>query len=128
MRSLANTGTAFPTEQSVVVSKAAARAANLLGLTNTMLAQTIGVSQATASRLKSGTYFLDPDTKPYELALLLVRLFRGLDAVMGGDEASLKSWMVAVNNALGGVPRNLVQTVTGLTTAVNYVDAARARV
>jgi len=67
-------------------------------------------------------------TKPYELALLLVRLFRGLDAVVGGDEASLRSWMAAGNRALGGTPRDLVQTVTGLVAAVDYVDAARARV
>jgi len=110
------------------VSKAASRAADWLGLTNAALARTIGVSEATASRLKAGTYVLEPSTKPYELALLLIRLFRGLDAVVGGDEASSRSWMVAVNRALGGVPRDLVQTVTGLVAAVDYVDAARARV
>jgi hypothetical protein len=48
---------------------------------------------------------LEPGNKPYELSLLLVRLFRSLDAVVGGDEASLRSWMVAANLALGGVPR-----------------------
>jgi DNA-binding XRE family transcriptional regulator len=115
-------------DRPVVVSKAVSRAAGLLGLTNAALARTIGVSEATASRLRAGNYVLEPGTKSYELALLLVRLFRGLDAVVGGDEASLRSWMVTVNRALRGVPRDLVQTVTGLVTAVDYVDAARARV
>lgn len=104
------------------------RAADLLGLTNAALARTIGVSEATASRLRAGNYMLEPGTKPYELALLLVRLFRGLDAVVGGDEASLRSWMVTANQALRGVPRDLVQTAAGLVAAVDYVDAARARV
>jgi hypothetical protein len=71
---------------------------------------------------------LEPDTKPYELALLLVRLFRSLDAVVGGDEASLRSWMMTTNRALRGVPRDLVQTAAGLVAAVDYVDAVRARI
>ena len=120
--------TAAPTERSAVVSKAVARAAELLGLTNAALARTIGVSEATASRLRSGRYALEPGSKPYELALLLVRLFRALDAVVGGDAVSLRSWMAAANHALGGVPRDLVQTAAGLVATVNYVDAARARI
>ena len=120
--------TAPQTERSAVVSKAAARAAELLGLTNGALARTIGVSEATASRLHAGTFALEPDSKPYELALLLVRVFRGLDAIVGGDAASLRSWMTAANHALGGVPRDLVQSATGLVATVSYVDAARARI
>ena len=117
-----------PADRSAVISKAASRAADRLGLTNAALARTIGVSEATVSRLRGGTYALEPGTKPYELALLLIRLFRSLDAVVGGDEASLRSWMVTTNRALRGVPRNLVQTATGLVAAVDYVDAARARI
>jgi Protein of unknown function (DUF2384) len=120
--------TAAPPERSAVVSKAVARAAELLGLTNAALARTIGVSEATASRLRAGAYALEVDSKAYELAVLLVRLFRGLDAIVGGDAASLRSWMVAANHALGGVPRDLVQTATGLVATVSYVDAARARI
>ena len=119
---------AAPPERSAVVGKAVARAANLLGLTNAVLARTIGISEATAARLRAGTYALAPGTKPYELSLLLIRLFRSLDAVMGGDETSLRSWMASENRALGGVPRDLVQTAAGLVAAVDYVDAARARV
>lgn len=115
-------------ERSAVVSKAASRAADLLGLSNSALAQTIGVSEAAASRLRSGTYALKPGTKPFELSLLLIQLFRSLDAVVGGDEASLRSWMVTANRALRGVPRDLVQTAAGLVAAVDYMDAARARI
>src|SRR4051812_38167850 len=120
MGALSSVDVTSAAERSAVVSRAASRAADLLGLTNVALARTIGVSEATASRLKAGTYVLEPSTKPYELALLLIRLFRGLDAVVGGDEQSLRSWMVAMNRALGGMPRDLVQTVTGLVAAVDY--------
>lgn len=115
-------------ERSAAISKAVSRAAGLLGLSNADLARAIGVSAATASRLRGGSYLLEPSTKPYELALLLIRLFRSLDAVVGGDETSLRSWMKTTNRALGGMPRDLVQTATGLVAAVDYVDAARARI
>jgi hypothetical protein len=128
MRAAVSAPTASSFERSAVVSKAVSRAADLLGLTNVALARTIGVSEATASRLRAGTYALEPGSKAYELSLLLVRLFRSLDAVVGGDEASLRSWMVAANRSLGGIPRDLVQTAAGLVAAVDHVDAARARV
>lgn len=120
----------MPTDPSpaAVVSKAVARAAEHLGLTNVELGQTIGVSAPTVSRMKTGNYQLTPGSKPYELALLLVRLFRGLDAIMVGDQIALRSWMGTMNKALRGVPRDLVQTASGLVSAVDYVDAARARI
>jgi hypothetical protein len=123
------TTAASPAEQSAVVSKAVVRSAEALGLRNAELARVLGVSEPTASRLRAGAYALEPGSKPYELALLLVRLFRGLDAMTGGEAAALRSWMAAANRALGGrAPRDSVQTVTGLVAAVDYVDAARARV
>lgn len=127
MGSVARPATA-PETRAAVVSKAVARAATLLGLTNAALARTIGVSEATASRLRAGKHVLEPTSKPYELALLLVRLFRSLDAVVGGDEPSLQSWMVTKNLALNAAPRDLVQTAAGLVAVVDYVDTARARV
>ena len=111
-----------------VVSKATVRAAAILGLNNAALARILGISQASASRLREGTYVIPHDSKPYELALLLIRLFRSLDAMMGGEEPSVRSWMRVPNQALRGVPQDLVTSVTGLVETVAYVDAARARV
>lgn len=114
--------------RSEVLGKAVSKAAELLGLTNAILGRVLGLSEASASRLRSGAFKLQLDTKPYELALLLVRLFRGLDAIVGGEEDVLRSWMNSSNYALNGVPRELIQTVQGLVATLEYVDAARARV
>ena len=111
-----------------VVTKAVSRAAALLGITNTTLAHILGVSDATASRLHAGHYTVQPGTKQYEFSVLLIRLFRSLDAIMGGEKESVQSWMKAENHALGGVPAELMQSVTGLVATVEYVDAARARI
>ena len=116
-------------ERTAVVGKAVVRAAEALGLTGAELARTLGLSDASVSRLKAGTFALEPSSKAYELALLLIRLFRGLDAMTGGEEPSARGWMTSANRAFADQsPRNLIQSVTGLVAAVEYVDAARARV
>ena len=51
-----------------VLSKAAIRAADRLGLTTAQLARVIGVSPAAVSRLRAERYALDPATKSGELA------------------------------------------------------------
>ena len=111
-----------------VVAIAVARAAEAVGLRNATLARVLGVSEATISRLKAGSFLLDPNSKPYELAVLFVRLFRGLDAVVGGDASSARSWMTTENIALWGKPIELIASIAGLVAAVSYVDARRARI
>jgi hypothetical protein len=115
-------------DAAAVVSKAVVRAAAALGLSNSGLAKVLGLSPASASRLRDGTYVLPLDSKPYEFALLLIRLFRGLDAMMGGEEQASQSWMQTPNRALDGAPIDRITTITGLVETVAYVDATRARV
>ena len=115
-------------DEAAVVGKAVLRAADRLGLRNAALADILGLSEATMSRLKSGDYFLNRNSKAYELAILVIRLFRGLDAIVGGDTAALRSWMGTENKALHGQPISLIRTITGLSLAVQYVDARRARI
>jgi hypothetical protein len=115
-------------DDGVVATKAALRAAAFLGLPNRVLARVIGVSEATVSRMGSGAYTLTPGDKPFELALLFVRLFRSLDAIVGGDHAVAQAWLRNENTALGETPLALVQSVSGLVHVVAYLDARRALV
>lgn len=66
--------------------------------------------------------------KEAELALFLVRLYRGLDAIVGGDVDAARSWLRSPNTALSASPIDLVQTIGGITSLVMYVDAHRARI
>jgi hypothetical protein len=111
-----------------VLGKAALSATERLGLTARVLARVIGVSEPFVSRMKRGTLALDEGSKPYELAALLVRVFRSLDAVTGGDERVARAWMQAENRALGGVPAQMITSVQGLCDVVAYLDARRAPV
>src|SRR3954468_22037860 len=76
-----------------VATKAVLRAASRLGLSNKQLGRILGLSEATVSRMGSGAYTLSHGDKSFELALLLIRLFRALDAVTGGDEAVAAAWL-----------------------------------
>ena len=73
-----------PADDAAVLSKAVVRAARLLSFSQRDVARILGVSDATASRLAAGHYQLSSTrAKEWELALLLVRLFRSLDALVG---------------------------------------------
>jgi hypothetical protein len=109
---------------SVIVAKAMVRAADRLEVQNRLLARIIGLSEATISRLRKGDYLLDG--KALELAIMFIRLYRSLDAVVGGDDAVAKAWLKNRNTALKDSPLALIQTVSGLTDVLHYLDARRA--
>lgn len=109
-----------------VLTKAALRAADRLGLSGRQLADVVGVSEATVSRWKRGESLLEPGSKPFELAALLVRTFRSLDAITGGDEAVARRWLAAPNTALAARPVERMTQVQGLVDVTTYLDARRA--
>lgn len=111
-----------------VVTKAVLRAADHLGFPAKMLAKVIGVSEATVSRMRHGGHVLEEGAKPFELALLLIRIFRSLDAVTGGDAQTARSWMANHNTLFGEPPQQRLQSVAGLFDVISYLDARRARI
>jgi predicted transcriptional regulator len=113
-------------DRAPVLTKATLRAASQLGLTNKLLARVIGVSEATVSRMQSGDYLLQPGQKSFELAVLFVRLYRSLDAIVGGDDAVAGAWLKNRNTVFSAPPLALIQTVPGLMNVIQYVDARRA--
>ena len=114
-------------QQSAVLTKAVTRAAEQLGLSRSLLARVLGLSPATVTRLYGGGYQLDAGRKEWEFGLLLVRLFRALDAIVA-DEASARAWLGSDNRGLGGRPIDLISQTEGLVRVVHYLDASRAAV
>ncbi|MGB7405829.1 MAG: MbcA/ParS/Xre antitoxin family protein [Pacificimonas sp.] len=114
-------------DDGAVLSEAIARVARFWALTNEELGRVLGVSPASASRLKARGFDVKPGTKPFELGQYLVRLFRGLDALLGSDDRAARSWLRSENRELGGVPAARLQTIQGLTELTAYVDGYRGR-
>jgi hypothetical protein len=108
-----------------VLSKAIIMAAEYWELTNAQLGKIIGISESQISRILGGTATLSPDTKNGELALMFLRVYRGLDAYLGGNTENEKAWLRAENKALRGVPLEVMKKVEGLTSTVQYVDYMR---
>ena len=109
-----------------VLTRAVVRAAESLALTQKTLAATLGISEASVSRLARGRV-IDPRSKEGELAVVFVRMFRSLDAFLGGDESKAAAWIHAHNHHLAGTPAELIRSVTGLVHVTEYLDALRGK-
>ncbi len=114
-------------EVAAVLTKATLRAAEHLGISRNQLAEVLGTSAASLSRASKGRY-LDPRRKEGELAILFVRLFRSLDAWLGGNGSAMKKWMHAHNHHLEAAPSACILTVQGLVRVVEYLDAMRGKI
>jgi hypothetical protein len=58
--------------------------------------------------------------------VLLIRLYRSLDGIVGGDDGVAADWLTNNNTALDGIPLQLIQSVSGLMNVIHYLDARRA--
>ena len=105
-----------------VLSKATLNAAKYLGLSLSELAQLLEISELSVSRLAASTRFIDPCGDEGERALMLIRIFSALDALVGGDMDASVTWMNAHNNAIGNLPRHAIQTLSGLERTMVYLN------
>jgi hypothetical protein len=126
MTTLRQSSVAAGPDPGAVLAKAIRSAAARLGLSNRRLAAIVGASEASMSRLQSGRG-VDPAGKEGQLALLFLRVYRSLDALVGGDDARARDWLHAPNEHLGGVPVDRLADVQGLVDVVEYLDAVRGR-
>ncbi|MDH4282255.1 MAG: DUF2384 domain-containing protein [Myxococcales bacterium] len=116
-------------DEASVVSNALLRASEVLGLSSAELAEIIGTSESTLSRIRNRKRGPIPlGTKEGELALLFLRVFRSLDALVGGSEAHAKAWLHAENRHVGGVPLRRMKTIEGLVDVAEYLDAMRGTI
>ncbi len=105
-----------------VLAKAFTNAGKALGVSQAELGLIIGKDR---SNFRNG---IDPKTKSGELALLFIRCYRSLFALVGGQAKDMQHWMQTKNTHTGGVPSEQIKTVTGLAYVVEYLDAIRAKV
>ena len=105
-----------------VLSKAFLKAGKALGMTQAQLGHVVGRDRTSLTR------GLDTNTKSGELALMFIRCYRSLYALVGDDSEALRHWMRVYNRHTRGIPTEQVQTVTGLSSVLDYLDALRGKV
>jgi DNA-binding XRE family transcriptional regulator len=113
-------------DASIVLGKATLRAAAELDLSHAALARIIGLSEPTISRIANHSRGIEPTTKEGQLALLLVRVFRALEPLVGQDARHRKTWLKSYNKALNGIPLALIETPYGLVATLSYLDGLRS--
>jgi len=116
---------ALADKRSRVLTTATVRVADQLGLGQAELARILGLSPSTVSRMVKGDWLIPPEAKTWELAAMLVRVFRSLAALVGGNEKHVQQWFRAENVHLGAAPAKLVFKIEGLTRVAAYLDAMR---
>jgi uncharacterized protein (DUF2384 family) len=108
-----------------VLAKALVRAAQVLGLSQAEVGDVLGTSPASISRTFGSGRGIDPGSAEGRLALLFIRVFRSLDALVGGDERKARDWLRARNHHLGASPLSLLTSTPGLVHVAEYLDAMR---
>jgi len=115
------------TEKKHILSKALIRLADQLALSRKELSTILGLSESSLSRLYDGKRTIDPQTKEGELAILLLRLYRSLDTLFGGNSTQCQLWLRSHNLHLGLKPIKLIETIQGLTLTLAYLDVMRGK-
>ena len=111
-----------------VLTKAFFRAGEILAFSRKELARILGISEASLSRLARRQSMLSPEARDGEIALAFLRIFRSLDALLGGREADMRLWFDSPHRYLGMPPRERVKSLEGLFDVVTYLDAMRGQV
>lgn len=94
-----------------------------MGLSRDDLSRVLGRDRSSITRAG-----VDPDSKPGELAKLLIRCYRSLAVLVDDNPEQILEWLTTPNRHTGGVPQEQLQTVEGLVFVTEYLDAIRAKV
>lgn len=100
---------------------------NILDISNNDISEIIGMHRNTLSRSLNNKK-IDYKSKEGECALLLIRVYRSLFALNGGNADAMKHWLGTNNRHIQGIPLEAMKTVLGLSRVVNYLDAIRGKI
>lgn len=114
-------------EKKRVLTKAVIRMSERLALSRKELAAVIGCSEPSLSRMSKANFYIDPESKEGQLSLLLLRAYRSLDTLFGGNKEQSRLWLRSKNKHLSNVPIELIQSIEGLVLTVQYLDAMRGK-
>jgi hypothetical protein len=109
-------------EKSAVLGRSLLAAAEELGVSKSDIGAIVGRNRTTIDR--NG---IDPDSKAGELALMFIRIYRSLFALMGGDRDNMRHFLHTRNRGTHGVPAKQLHCIQGMVTVCTYLDAMRGK-
>lgn len=114
-------------QEELVLTKAINNLSKFYSLSGKELSKIIGISESSASRISQGIKLISPHTKEGELALLLLRIYRSLNAMVGNNHEKAKLWLNSPNKYFRSKPIDEIKTIPGLIGVLNYLDAMRGK-
>jgi hypothetical protein len=103
------------TQKKRVLTKALINLVDRLHLSRQETSAILGPSESSLSRIFSKSHsYIDPESKEGQLTLLLLRMYRNLDTLFGGNEIQCQLWLRNENSHLNGIPIQLIQSIEGL--------------
>ena len=110
-----------------LITTAYLEAGRELGMTLSKLARVIGVSDSAMKNYSRGSSVIN-SSKDQELSLGLIRAYRALFAILGGNREQMQHWLRTPNHHFGEMaPAELVENYQGLAQVNVYLDAMRGR-
>lgn len=114
-------------QEELVLTKALCNLSKLYSLSGKDLSQIIGISESGISRITQGTKFISPQSKEGEMALLLLRIYRSLNAMLGNNHEKAQLWLNSPNKYFHNKPIEEMKSIPGLIGVLNYLDAMRGK-
>ena len=84
-------------QEDLVLTKAICQLIKFYALTGKDLSQMMGISESSATRLVQGKKLISPHTKEGEIAILILRVYRSLNAMLGNHHEKAKMWLNSPN-------------------------------
>ena len=113
--------------ESEVLATALNNLKDILNISNNDISEIIGVHRNTLRNTLNNKK-IDTKSKEGECSLLLIRIYRSLFALNGGNIDAMKHWLRTNNRHIQGVPLETMKTVLGLSRVVNYLDSIRGKI
>jgi hypothetical protein len=110
-------------DQAKVLTVAALRAGAALQLSDDELAQVIGVEKHAIEHLKIGQEMIPVNSGAGLRCQMLIRMFRALEHLVGGDQEMCRQWLRGRSEAVGGNPAAVIVNPDGLREVVEYLEA-----
>lgn len=110
-------------DEASVLGEAVLNAGAKLSISQEEVGKIIGRDRTTIVR--KGVH---PTSKQGQLAMILVRIYRGLYALLDGNEEHMHHWMHTRIGTLQAVPAEMLHDVAGFVRVLEYIDAMRGKV
>ena len=115
-------------EKERVLTYAVVNVADRLGLNDIQLAKILFAKEDFVTSIKNEKSVLKFGSVPYVQATLLVRIYKSLDAMTGGNQKIGQQWMKSQNSAFGDSPISHILKRQGINDVVKYLDTSTSRI